>query len=94
MAPEMVEMLLRRGRELMRIGDVSAARRFFERAAAGGSGQAALEVGATYDPRELQRIGARGIPPDRNAALTWYRRAAAMGAAEAQDRIRALEAKP
>jgi hypothetical protein len=92
MAPEMVEMLLRRGSELMRLGDVSAARRFFERAAAGGSGEAALATGATYDPRELQRIGARGIPPDRNAALTWYRRAAALGVAEAQDRIRALEA--
>lgn len=75
----------------MRIGDVSAARRFFERAAAGGSGEAALQVGATYDPRVLETIGARGIPADRARALDWYRRAAAMGVAEARSRIAALE---
>ena len=94
MTPEMVEMLLRRGRELMAMGDVSAARRFFERAAAGGSGQAALEAGATYDPRVLQGLGARGLPPDREKALAWYRRAAALGVADAEPRIRALEAMP
>ena len=90
----MIEMLLRRGSELMDIGDVSGARRFFERAAAGGSGQAALEAGGTYDPRVLQAMGARGMPPDRDAALTWYRRAAALGVADAEARIRALEAMP
>ncbi|TQF82815.1 hypothetical protein FK498_03490, partial [Elioraea sp. Yellowstone] len=90
--PATLALLLRRGEELMRIGDVSAARRFFERAAAGGSGEAALQAGATYDPRVLETIGARGIPPDRGLALQWYRRAAAMGVAEARSRIARLEA--
>ncbi|WP_439576354.1 hypothetical protein [Elioraea sp.] len=89
-----IELLLRRGEDLMRIGDVSAARRFFERAANGGSGLAALHAGGTYDPRVLHALGARGIPPDRAAALAWYRRAGAMGVAEAQARIAALEASP
>jgi hypothetical protein len=92
--PAVLTALLRRGEQLLAIGDVSGARRFFERAASGGSGPAALAMGQTFDPAGLAAIGARGIPPDRAQALTWYRRAAALGEAAAEPRIAALEARP
>ena len=38
--------------------------------------------------------GTHGLVPDRAAALSWYCRAAAMGVAEAQALIVALEAMP
>jgi TPR repeat protein len=86
--------MLRRGEALLEIGDVSGARRFFERAAQSGSAAAALAMGATFDPLHLAAIGARGIPPERATALRWYRRALALGAPEAQRHIEALEATP
>jgi TPR repeat protein len=84
--------MLLRGEALMGIGDISGARRFFERAAASGSGAAALWMGATYDPTELARLGARGIAPDRARALAWYRHAERLGEARAAERIATLEA--
>jgi TPR repeat protein len=83
--------LLRRGEALMGIGDLSGARLFFARAAEGGSGRAALLLGATFDPRDLASLGARGITADPAAARRWYRRAAALGETDAEDRLRALD---
>jgi hypothetical protein len=72
--------LLRRGDALFELGDVSGARRFYERAAEGGDAEAALAMGRTFDPAVLAASGARGIQPDAAAAAAWYRRAAAMRA--------------
>jgi TPR repeat protein len=60
------------------LGDISAARRFYERAAAAGNGRAAAAAGRTYDPAFLAGIRA-GIQADPEAASAWYRRAAALG---------------
>jgi TPR repeat protein len=90
----MVAALVRRGEALLAIGDISGARRFFERAAQSGSAAAALAMGGTFDPRVLAQLGARGIAPDRAAARTWYQRAAALGEAEAAARISALDSSP
>jgi TPR repeat protein len=86
--------LLRRGEALLAGGDISAARSFFERAAAAGNANAARAMAETYDPRVLAGLGVRGLVPDRAAALEWYRRAAALGAPDAAARIAALEAEP
>ena len=84
--------LLRRGHALLALGDISAARRFFERAALAGSAEAALAAGGTYDPGVLATLRVSGIQPDP-AAAAWYRRAAALGAAEAAAaRLAALQA--
>jgi TPR repeat protein len=64
---------------MMAVGDVSAARLLYERAAQAGSGEAAADAGKTYDPSVLFLIGAVGIQPDRSAAARWYRRAIALG---------------
>jgi len=71
--------LRQRGDAMMAVGDVSAARLLYERAAQAGSGEAAADAGKTYDPSVLFLIGAVGIQPDRSAAARWYRRAIALG---------------
>lgn len=90
MAPAMIAALMRRGDALLAQGDISAARRFYERAAAGGSAGAALAAGRTYDPATLSTMGAQGIQPDRAAAREWYLRAIAMGEPAARQLLQAL----
>ncbi|WP_270936848.1 SEL1-like repeat protein, partial [Falsiroseomonas oryzae] len=91
--PALVEAMLRRGQALLDIGDISGARRFLERAAAGGSVTAAIAMAETFDPVALARRHVVGMAPDRAAALDWYRRAAALGSSEAAARIANLEAQ-
>lgn len=92
MAPALVTALIRRGDAMLALGDVSAARLLYERAAAGGSGAAALAAGRTYDPRMLESIGARSLRPDPEAAARWYRRALELGEGEAEPLLRAIVA--
>jgi hypothetical protein len=54
------------------------------RAAEGGSGLAAAEVGKTYDPTYLADRHVIGMRPDPAMAASWYRRAIALGDAEAE----------
>jgi TPR repeat protein len=77
--------MVQRADEMLRLGDISAARRLYERAATAGNGQAALALGRTHDPAFLATIPARGIQGDRAMAVTWYRRALALGADEARE---------
>jgi hypothetical protein len=89
-APPDARLLLSRGDELLALGDISAARLLYERAAAAGSARAATALGKTYDPAFLASTQARGITPDRAAAASWYRKGAALGDAEAVDRLARL----
>ena len=68
---------------MLALGDVSASRLLFVRAAEGGSAEAMLETGQTYDPAILAPIGAIQLA-DPAEALRWYRRAAAKGNHEAE----------
>jgi TPR repeat protein len=87
----MVAALLRRGEAQMAVGDISGARRLFERAAAGGSAAAAFAAGGTYDPAVLAAVGAHaGVAADPAAAAAWYRRAAELGEPKAADRLLAV----
>jgi TPR repeat protein len=85
--------LLARGDRLLSIGDVTSARLFYERAAEGGVGLAAVRLGKTYDPVFLDRVHLRGVRADLGAALFWYRRARDLGATDAEMLLRALETK-
>ncbi len=85
-----VSVLLRRGEDLLFLGDVAAARLFFKRAAMLGSAQASKQVAKTYDPQFLFRIGAVGIRSDVAQAREWYKQAAARGDAEAAAKLTAL----
>jgi type II secretory pathway predicted ATPase ExeA len=94
MPAETIAALMKRGDELIGIGDISGARLVYERAAAGGSTKAMTALGMTHDPGFLGRANARGIRPDPALAAEWYRKAAALGDAEAAARMQQLSALP
>lgn len=81
-----------KGLEQLDQGNVYAARKFFERAAAIGLAQSAVALGATYDPDELARMQVVGLEADPAAARKWYEKARELGAPEAPDRLRRLGA--
>ena len=89
-APDLVSMLLKRGHDMMSLGDVSAARLLFGRAAESGSADAMLELGRTYDPAFLARSSplSAGEPGE---AARWYRRAAELGNKAAEESLRRIE---
>jgi TPR repeat protein len=80
--------LLQRGDALLQLGDVSAARLLYTRAAELGSGTAAMELAKTYDPTFLTDHNLRGVKPDLAEATRWYQRAADMGLTQAKERLR------
>jgi len=84
---------LARGDDSLRLGDVFAARLYYERAADVGNAHGALMVGATFDPAFLARVGVQGLQGDEKAALAWYRRASALGDPEAAKLQKGLERK-
>jgi len=90
MDPSEASRLKARGDELLRRRDVVAARLFFLRAADGGDAASAVEVGKTFDPAFLRRMGAIGIAGDRAQAAFWYARARDLGDQEADLLLRSL----
>jgi hypothetical protein len=78
-----LDSLVRRGEDLIRHGDISAARIVFKRAAEAGDTRAALGLGRTFDPAVLRRMGAVGVRPEPDQARYWYEKAAAAGSGEA-----------
>jgi len=82
--------LVKKGDEQLADGGIAQARLLYERAAEAGLAQGAMSMAATYDPIELQRLGTRGLKPDREEARRWYERARQLGAAEAEQRLRRL----
>ena len=82
---------MRRGDAFLTSGDITSARLFYERAAEAGSGPAALQLGATFDPVMLGRVGGRVGLADRSQALLWYRRARDLGIVEAEQEIKRIE---
>ena len=89
-----VAALLRRGDELLALGDLSAARLLYERAAMGGSARAATAAGKTYDPIFVKDSGLRGARPDTAKALAWYGKAIELGDGEAAARLKRLSSFP
>jgi len=86
-------LLLRRGDEQAGLGDVSAARRLYERAAEAGSALAALRLAQTYDPTFLPAVGA-GVLADPSAARDLYAQAVALGSKDAAARLQTLNRGP
>ena len=88
-----IAALLARGDAFFSKGDLAAARLFYERAANAGDGQAAVRLGETFDPVFLDHSHLPGVRGDFSTALSWYRRARDLGAADAEILIKSLEAK-
>ena len=85
--------LVARGDVLFSKGDLAAARLFYEHAADAGDGQAAVRLGESFDPVFLDDAHLPGVRGDPRTALSWYRRARDLGAADADILIKSLEAK-
>jgi len=88
--PVEVTRLIQRGRQFLQLGDISTARLLLRRAADAGSAEAALALGATFDPVVLREIGVLGFTPNVVQARLWYRRAAELGSGEAARRAERL----
>jgi TPR repeat protein len=91
-ARERALRLVKKGDEQLAEGGIAQARLLYERAAEAGLALGAMALAATYDPVELQHLGALGLKPDHEAARRWYERARQLGAPEAELRLRRLHA--
>ena len=72
------------GDQFLSKSDLASARPLYLRAAEAGDGRGALRMGMTFDPVFLARWRLRGVRGDRVQAISWYRRASALGNAEAE----------
>jgi hypothetical protein len=88
-----VAKLLARGDSFVLMGDIASARAFYQRAADAGDRQAALRVGATFDPAFLSRAGLRRTLGDPVQARSWYRRGLDLGAPKSGSRRNGLETR-
>jgi len=84
-------VLRTRGDSFFALGDIDSARRFYERAAEAGDGQAALRLGESYDPAFLQQLRFWGARADLSVAVVWYKRARELGISEAQVLLKSIE---
>src|SRR5271169_1795730 len=87
---QLVVKLLELGNELIAAGDVSAARSVLKEAADAGNASAALALGATFDPIEIEKLGRREVSPDIASARMWYAKAESLGSVEAAERLHSL----
>jgi Bacterial SH3 domain len=86
-----VDDLIAHGQKMIDVGYLAGARAYFKRAAEAGSGEAALKLGATYDPDFIDGIGALGVKADLNEARVWYERAKQLGIEGAEAKLKALK---
>lgn len=84
--------LLARGDSFLHAGDVASARLFYERAADAGDWQAAIRMGATFDPTFLGRAGVR-TAGDPTEAQYWYRHALDLGAPKTDRQVESPKTK-
>ena len=85
-----VATIISRAKELLKSGDFASARLFLWRATQAGSADAAMMLGATFDPRTIHEAGALGVPPDVVQARQWYQKAAELGSNEAAQKLARL----
>ncbi len=83
--------LIAHGQKMVDVGYLAGARAYFRRAAEAGSGDAALLLGATFDPEFIDKIGAHGIKADPKEARAWYERAKQLGVEGAEAKLKALK---
>jgi hypothetical protein len=87
LASDQLARLIKRGLEFIKDGDIAASRLVLRRAADAGNAQAALMLGATFDPIVLAELGVFGLTGNRETARLWYQKAVEFGSDEASRRI-------
>jgi TPR repeat protein len=85
-----IMVLLKRGKDLIATGDLAAARLALRRAADANNAEAALALGATYDPFVLRELKVYGFTPDAAMARVWYEKARDLGSPAAPRRLEML----
>jgi TPR repeat protein len=85
-----IASLLKRGRDLIAVGDVASARLVLTHLADAGVAEASFVLACTFDASVLENLRIVGVKPDPAKALAWYSRAAEQGSQEAKQRLRAL----
>jgi hypothetical protein len=88
--PDQIKLLMKQGEQFIAAGDFVTARMAFQRAAEAGDANAAVAVGATYDPTSLAKLGAVGIGADVAKARSWYQKAEKLGSPDARRRLEVL----
>ncbi|MCP3393615.1 hypothetical protein NLM27_33180 [Bradyrhizobium sp. CCGB12] len=83
--------LMTRAKSLLGVGDIAAARLLLERAANAQDPTAAFMLAQSYDPAVLGTSDSRRISADATAARDWYQKAAALGSADARQRLGQLQ---
>lgn len=86
-----IAQMVKRGEDLLKNGDVAAARLMYQRAAEAGDATAALELAETYDPLVYAK---GGIAPDVGLAQMWYSKAKDLGSTQAPERLDTLARLP
>jgi hypothetical protein len=87
---EEIILLLKRGKDLIAIGDLAAARLVLRKAADANNAEAALALAATYDPFVLRELKVYGFTPDAAMARLWYEKATELGSPAAPRRLEML----
>jgi hypothetical protein len=85
-----ISVLVLRGEEYLKAGQIAAARLVLQRAADAHDAGGTLMLGATYDPNILDRLGVLGLTADAETARFWYEKAKEFGSSEAPRRIEML----
>lgn len=89
-SPHVEKSMLQRGNELLKNGDISGARLVFEHIASLGSKHAAFALARTYDENFIDQLLSSGVVPEKELAVKWYKKAAALGHREAEDSLAKL----
>jgi len=89
-APADSAVLRDRADQLLDIGDIAAARLLLSHLAERGDGEAAYQLGRTFDRDVLAKLGTRGMEGDPAQARGWYQRASQGGNAKAIERLKIL----
>jgi hypothetical protein len=87
MSREEIDGLVKRGQDLLAIGDISGGRLLLTRAAEAGDARASFALAGTYDSAVVATLGAVGAFPDAVKARSWYMKAAEQGSTEAVRRL-------
>jgi TPR repeat protein len=78
-----VAALMKRGKDLLAVGDIASARLILARLAENGEADASLLLAGTFDPVQLARLHVLGVAPDLDKARQWYAKAAEQRSSEA-----------
>lgn len=84
--------LLQRANQLLKDGNIAAARMIYEDLASRGSASAAFSMGRSFDPESFKTIIVVGLKPDIEQARKWYEMAQKLGSNGAAERLTALNA--